>query len=77
MLRIKYNREASNYFLDNGELTFDLHVAIEDLVFTGGVPVVGNHHVTPEGAYVWRILDHIVVYNIEGNLLNIFVVMPQ
>ena len=50
MLRIKYNREVSNYFLDNGELTFDLHVAIESLVFTGGAPVVGNHYITPEGA---------------------------
>jgi len=76
MLRTRYEREVSNYFLDNGALTFELHVAIEDLVFTGGLPVVGEHYVTAGDVHVWHMLEHIVVYKIEGNLLNIFVVMP-
>jgi len=76
MLRTKYEREVSNYFLDNGDLVFDLHVAIEGLVFTGGVPVTGDHYVSSDGVHVWGILNHVVVYNIEGNILNVFAVMP-
>lgn len=76
MLRTRYKREVSNYFLDNGELTFDLHVAIESLVFTGGVPLEGDHYVAPDGTQVWTILSHIVVYQIEGNQLSVEVVMP-
>jgi len=76
MLRTKYEREASNYFLDNGELTFDLHVAIESLVFTGGIPIDGIYRLSPDGVHVWGILNHVVVYRIEGNLLTVIIVMP-
>lgn len=75
MLRTRYEREASNYFLDNGELTFDLHVAIEGLVFTDGTPLQGHHYLSDD-THVWVILDHIVVYSIEGNWLTVEVVMP-
>lgn len=76
MLRIKYNKEASNYFFDNGDLTFDLQIAVEDLVFTNGVPIDGDHYLAPEGLHVWAILNHVVVYKIEGNILTVIVVMP-
>ena len=76
MLRTKYNKEASNYFLDNGELTFDLHVTIEGLIFTNGVPIEGIHYVDPNGIHVWGIMNHVVVYKIEGNILTVIVVMP-
>lgn len=76
VLRTKYEREASNYFLDNGELTFDLHVAIEGLVFTDGVPLDGIHQLSPEGIHVWGMMNHIVVYKIEGKILTVMVVMP-
>lgn len=76
MLRTKYSRASSNYFLDNGELVFDLHVAIEGLVFTGGIPIEGDHYMAPDGMHVWTILDHIVVYGIKGNRLTVEVVTP-
>lgn len=76
MLRTKYRREVSNYFLDNGELVFDLHVAIEGLVFTGGIPTEGTYYVSPDGVHVWTILGHIVVYWIDGDRLVVEVVTP-
>jgi hypothetical protein len=76
MLRTRYKREVSNSLLDNGELVFDLHVAIEGLVFTRGVPLEIAHYVAPDGTQVWTILGHIVVYRIEGDRLSVEVVMP-
>ena len=76
MLRTRYNREVSNYFLDNGELVFGLHVAIEALVFTGGAPVEGDLYIAPDGTHVWTTQGHIVVYRIEGNRLIVEVVTP-
>ena len=76
MLRIRYKREASNYFFDNGDLVFDLLIAVEGLVFINGVPLEGFLYVDPFGTYVWTILDHIVIYNIAGNWLTVEVVMP-
>lgn len=75
MLRTRYEKEASNYFLDNGELTFDLHVEIEGLVFSNGIPLQGRHYLSDD-THVWVILGHIVVYRIEGNWLTVEVVMP-
>lgn len=76
MLRIRLRREVSNYFFDNGDLTMDLQIAVEGLVFTNGIPLQGDHYESPDGTHVWRILDHIVVYRIEGNWLTVEVVMP-
>lgn len=76
MLRIRYNHESSNYFLDNGELTRDLMIAIEGLFFSNGVPTEGEHFELPDQHYVWRMLGHVVVYDIAGDVLTIRHVMP-
>ena len=76
MLRIRYKRAASNYFFDNGDLVFDLLIAVEGLVFTNGLPLEGFHYVDPFGTHVWTTHNHIVVYSIEGNWLTVEVVMP-
>jgi hypothetical protein len=76
MLRIKYELPASNYFLDNGELVFDLHVAIEGLVFTNGLPTTGEFIRLPDGLHLWTVLAHDVIYKIEGNRLIIVAVAP-
>jgi hypothetical protein len=76
MLRVKLEREVSNYFFDNGELTMDLQIAVESLVFTGGIPVDGVHRISLDGIHVWGFFNHIVVYRIDGNILTVMVVMP-
>jgi hypothetical protein len=76
MLRTQYRKEVSNYFLDNGDLVFDLHVAIEGLVFTSGVPEQGDLYVAPNGMHVWTVLEHIVVYWMAGDRLIVEVVTP-
>ncbi|MFN8489102.1 MAG: hypothetical protein U0350_16055 [Caldilineaceae bacterium] len=76
ILRIKLEQEVSNYFLDNGDLTFELQVAIEGLVFTNGKPTLGEHEELPGNVHVWRNLNHLVVYKIDNNLLNVWVVKP-
>lgn len=77
MLRIRYELEASNYFLDNGELTRDLMIAIEGLAFSRGIPAQGEHSELPNGLHVWTVLEHVVVYRIEGGTLFVRVVMPE
>ena len=54
----------------------DLQIAVEELVFTTGIPLQGDHYEAPDGTHVWTILDHIVVYSIEENWLTVEVVMP-
>lgn len=76
MLQVEYSTEASFYFYDNGKLTFDLHVAIETLVFSGGIPTVGDYVEVEPGEYVWTYLGHDVVYDIQGNRLIVHVVAP-
>lgn len=76
MLRIEYSKEASNYFLDNGRLTFDLMVAIESLVFTGGIPPEGRHVEPVAGVHVWTYMGHLIAYYIEGNRLIVQAVAP-
>ncbi len=75
MVRIKLDREVSNYFFDNGELTFELQVAVEGLVFTGGIPVAGESAAIPDNMYVWRIQGHAVVYKLDGNEIRVRTVM--
>lgn len=75
MLRIKLEREVSNYFFDNGDLTMDLQITVEGLVFTDGIPIDGIHQLSPEGIHVWGIMNHIVVYKIEGKILTVMVVI--
>lgn len=76
MLRVEYSREASNYFLDNGRLTFDLMVAIEGLIFTNGVPSEGRHVEPVPGVHVWTYMDHLIAYHIEGSRLIVQAVAP-
>lgn len=76
MLRVRYSQEASNYLFDNGELTRELAIAIESLVFSDGRPDQGEVTIVSPGLLTWLYLEHIVVYRIlEGNL-NVIVVMP-
>lgn len=77
MLRTRYSLEASNYFFDNGDLTFDLRVTIEGLVFSDGIPTAGNHYVAPDGTHVWGIMNHNVLYSIRENILYIEAVIPD
>lgn len=77
MLRIKYELPASNYFLDNGDLVFDVHVAIEGLVFTDGLPTEGEFIRLSDGLHLWTVLEHDVIYKIEGNLLTVVAVAPM
>lgn len=76
MLRIRYEREASNYFFDNGELTRDLMIAIEDLFFSDGIPTQGAHTEIENGLHLWVIMGHIVVYRLTGDQLFVRTVMP-
>lgn len=54
----------------------ELQITVEGLVFTNGIPVEGDHYIAADDTHVWSILDHIVVYRIEENWLNVEVVMP-
>lgn len=76
MLRIEYEQPAKNYFMDNGKLVFDLQVAIEGLVFTDGIPTEGEHTLLADGFHLWSVMEHKVVYQIEGNMLIVAVVAP-
>jgi hypothetical protein len=76
MLRIRYNLESSNYFLDNGDLTRDLMIAIEGLFFTSGIPTEGEHTALENGLHLWVIMGHIVVYRLTGDQLIVRTVMP-
>jgi hypothetical protein len=76
MLRVEYSREASNYFLDNGKLTFELMVAIENLVFNNGLPVDGNHVEGEPGWHVWQFMGHLVVYQRGERRLIVHHVKP-
>jgi len=76
MLRVEYSREASNYFLDNGKLAFDLMVAIESLVFANGLPTDGDHIEGEPGWHIWQMMAHLVVYQILENQLIVHHVKP-
>lgn len=76
MLRVRYDLEASNYFFDNGELTRDLMIAVETLVFTDGIPESGDYVQMPSGTHLWVTAGHIVAYRITGNDLVILAVNP-
>lgn len=77
MLRIRYSEEASNYFFDNGELVFSLRYAVESLVFSDGKAQDGSFSELPGSMFVWEILDHTVIYSIEGEWLIVRIVIPD
>jgi hypothetical protein len=78
MLRIKYEREASNYFFDNGDLTRELRIAVETLFFTDGIPPQskGEHFALPDNMHVWRMLGHAVIYDLTDDVLTVWHVIP-
>ena len=77
MWAIRYSDEVKFYFLDNGDLVFDLLVKIEELRYIPeGIP--------PEGAtqlesnfYAWEVLRHVVIYEQQDGVLVIQVVKPK
>jgi hypothetical protein len=76
VLQVRLEQEASNYFFANGDRVLDLRMAVEGMRFINGLPVDGLQYVDANGIHVWEILDHVIVYRIDGNLLTVIVVMP-
>ena len=76
MLRTKLDLEVQNYFFDNGDLTFDLQVAIHDLIFTNGKPTQGELINFPNNLSVWRVMNHAVVYQIKDEIIAVWAVKP-
>ena len=62
MWEIDYTEEVKFYFIDNGDLVFDLLVRIEELKFIGdGIPPEGCIQIEPN-VYQWEVLRHTVIY---------------
>ena len=77
MWAIEYADEVKYYFLDNGDLVFDLLVRIEALRLTpDGLPPEGCTQLDPD-FYWWEVLRHIVLYERKGQTLLIEVVKPK
>jgi len=77
MWAIRYSDEVKFYFLDNGDLVFDLLVKIEELRYIPeGIPPEGATQLEPN-FYAWEVLRHIVIYEQQGNVLVIEVVKPK
>ncbi len=81
MWALEYSEEVKLYFVDNGDLVFDVLVKIEELKFLeDGIP----EGVTPLQAevntYRWPILGHWVVYEKlerQTPTLKIWLVKPR
>jgi hypothetical protein len=53
---LEYTDEVKYYFIDNGDLVFDVLVRIEELKFTeDGIPPEGCTQIEPN-IYLWEIL---------------------
>ncbi len=77
MWAIEYADEVKYYFIDNGDLVFDLLIRIEELRLTPhAVPPEGCTQLDP-GFFWWEVLQHIVIYEKKGNTLIIEVVKPK
>ena len=62
MWEIDYTEEAKFYFIDNGDLVFDLLVQIEELKYApDGLPDENWFELEPE-IFLWSILRHLVIY---------------
>ncbi|MFN8493212.1 MAG: hypothetical protein U0350_36785 [Caldilineaceae bacterium] len=63
MWQLDYTNEVKLYFIDNGDLVFDVLVKIEELKFTeNGIPREGCTQIEP-GVYLWEVLRHAVIYH--------------
>lgn len=79
MWEIDYSSEAKFYFIDNGDLVFNLLVKISELAHTpDGIPSEGCTQEAP-GRYWWEVLQHIVIYRRIANekKLEILIVKPM
>jgi hypothetical protein len=60
--KLEYTDEVKHYFVDNGDLVFDVLVKIEELKFTAdGAPPEGCTQIEPN-IYLWEVLRHWVIY---------------
>ena len=78
MWKIDYTEEVISYFVDNGDLVFDLLVRIEELKFIeDAIPPEGCIQLEPN-AYRWEVLQHLVIYQrtVATRKLRIAVVKP-
>ena len=77
MWAIRYSDEVKFYFLDNGDLVFDLLVKIEELRYIPeGIPPEGCTPLDPN-FYAWEVLRHVVIYEQQDGVLVIQVVKPK
>jgi hypothetical protein len=79
MWTLDYTEEVKLYFLDNGNLVFNLLVKIEELKFMPeGIPAEGCTQIE-EGLLWWEVLRHIVIYEriVEEKQLIITAVKPM
>jgi hypothetical protein len=62
MWELDYIDEVKFYFIDNGDLVFEVLVKIEELKYIeSGVPAEGCAQIEPE-VYLWEVLQHWVIY---------------
>lgn len=79
MWEIDYTEEVKFYFIDNGDLVFDLLVRIEELKYApDGLPDGEWIELEPE-IFLWSVLRHFVVYQRSKaeRKLRIAVVKPM
>ncbi len=76
MWELEFSDEAKFYFIDNGDLVFDLLVRIEQLRRTpDAVPSEGCTQIEPN-VFMWYVLRHMVVYRKKDGRLIIAVIKP-
>jgi hypothetical protein len=63
MWELDYTDEVKFYFLDNGDLVFDVLVKIEELkFFDDSMPDEGCIEIEPE-LFLWQVLRHWVIFH--------------
>lgn len=73
MWEIEFSQEASNYALDSLPYNEDVLIAVERLIFAkNGLPTEGVYQ-TIEQWCIWEIADHMVVYDRDERMLQIYV----
>lgn len=79
MWEIDYAEEVKLYFVDNGDLVFDVLVKIEELkFFDDAIPPEGAIEIEPN-LYLWKVLAHSILYRriVATRNLMIAVVKPS
>jgi len=78
MWELDYTEEVKLYFVDNGDLVFDVLVKIEELkFFQDAMPLEGCIEIEPD-IYLWKVLGHTVIYrkSVVTRSLMIAVIKP-